>query len=59
VSEQADDGLTIVPVALIQTCTKAPVFDRLNHEHYTPRQMAAVEMRVTIASCLEDRATAK
>jgi len=62
-SEQAGDGLTIVPVAVYPDVYTDPsvggAWEPIRPLTLQPRQMAGVEMRVTITSCMEDGATAK
>jgi len=62
-SEQAGDGLTIVPVAIYPDVNTDPsvggAWEPIRPLTLQPRQMAGVEMRVTITSCMEDGATAK
>jgi hypothetical protein len=62
-SEQTPDGLTIVPVAIYPDVYTDPslgaAWEPVRPLTLQPRQMAGVEMRVTITSCMEDGATVK
>jgi hypothetical protein len=56
---QAADGLTVVPVAVDPNVYGGGGLEPLQPLTLHPRQMAGVEMRVTVTSCMEDGATAR
>jgi hypothetical protein len=62
-SEQAGEGFTVVPVAVYPDVYRVPsiggAWVPVHPLTLQPRQMAGVEMRVTISSCMEDGATVK